>query len=435
MFVLDDGATGALVGNAFGTAVVLVVLIWQRRAALRPAYDRGLVRQMNRFGLPLLPAGLAIWVVDFADRLLLGRIVDQHEVGLYAVGVKIASAMVLVQLAFRTAWPAFAYSLQEGSDARRTFAYVLTYTSLLGLLDVARRSGCWRRGSSICWRRPSSPRRSAWSRRSPSPARCWSRTRRCRSPPRAPTARDRYWQVAVAGAVVNIALNLLLVPRYGMEGAAAATVVAYVVLAGGMAWLAQRLYPVPYEWRRLTIAVAAGVAAVRGRPAARRAARWSARARRRLPCGAGSGGVLPAGRTTPARQPRRQTATAMTLDLHAHVLPAVDDGPDTIEDALELLRALQDDGVETVAATPHVHPAYRTTVAMRDERLALVQEAAADAGLTISVVPGGELDLEYAASYDDDQIRAWALGGGPAVLVEFPWGPAWPLGSLPRAAT
>ena len=114
VFVLDDGATGALAGNAFGTAVVLVVLIWQRRAALRPAFDRDLVRQMNRFGLPLLPAGLAIWVVDFADRLLLGRIVDQHEVGLYAVGVKIASAMVLVQLAFRTAWPAFAYSLEEG---------------------------------------------------------------------------------------------------------------------------------------------------------------------------------------------------------------------------------------------------------------------------------------------------------------------------------
>ena len=59
------------------------------------------------------------------------------------------------------------------------------------------------------------------------------------------------------------------------------------------------------------------------------------------------------------------------------------------------------------------------------------QEAAAAAGLTIVVVPGGELDLEYAASYDDDQIRAWALGGGPAVLVEFPWGPTWPLALAP----
>ncbi len=111
---------------------MLAVLIWQRRAELRPGFDRELIRRMNRFGLPLLPAGLAIWVVDFADRLLLARIAGQHEVGLYAVGVKIASAMVLVQLAFRTAWPAFAYSLEEGPEARRTFAYVLTYTSLIG---------------------------------------------------------------------------------------------------------------------------------------------------------------------------------------------------------------------------------------------------------------------------------------------------------------
>ncbi len=121
----------------------------------------------------------------------------------------------------------------------------------------------------------------------------------------------------------------------------------------------------------------------------------------------------------------------MTLDLHAHVLPAVDDGPDTIEEALDLLRALQDEGVTTVAATPHVHPAYPTTVERRDERLAELRQAAAAAGLTIVVVPGGELDLEYAAGYDDDKIRAFALGGGPAVLVEFPWGPTWPLALAP----
>lgn len=121
----------------------------------------------------------------------------------------------------------------------------------------------------------------------------------------------------------------------------------------------------------------------------------------------------------------------MTLDLHAHVLAGVDDGPDTIEGALDLLRALQDEGVTTVAATPHVHPAYPTTVETRDERLAQVREAVQDAGLTIVVVQGGELDLEYAAAYDDDQIRAWALGGGPAVLVEFPWGPTWPLALAP----
>ncbi len=258
VFVLDDGATGALAGNAIGTAAVLVVLIWQRRASLRPAFDRDLVRRMNRFGLPLLPAGLAIWVVDFADRLLLGRIVDQHEVGLYAVGVKIASAMVLVQLAFRTAWPAFAYSLEEGKEARRTFAYVLTYTSLLG---------CWLSlglGLLAPWlvdwlAAPEfAPAERVVAPLAFSGALLVAYTTLSIAASRANNT-QRYWQVAVVGAAVNVALNLLLIPTYGMEGAAAATVAAYVVLAGGMALLAQRLYPVPYEWRRLTMAVGVGV--------------------------------------------------------------------------------------------------------------------------------------------------------------------------------
>ena len=214
---------------------------------------------MNRFGLPLLPAGLAIWVVDFADRLLLGRIVDQHEVGLYAVGVKIASAMVLVQLAFRTAWPAFAYSLEEGPRARRTFAYVLTYTSLLGMLDVARA----RAAGAVAGRLLAAPEFAAAEQRGGA-ARLLRRAagrvhdalhrRLAREPHATATGRS-----PSAGAVVNVALNLLLIPDVRHGGAAAATVAAYVVLAAGMALLSQRIYPVPYEWRRLTVATGAGM--------------------------------------------------------------------------------------------------------------------------------------------------------------------------------
>jgi len=259
VFAFDAGPAGALAGTGTGTAVVLVGLIWQRRTELAPGFDRDLVRRMNRFGLPLLPAGLAIWVVDFADRLLLGRIADQHEVGLYAVGVKIASAMVLVQLAFRTAWPAFAYSLDEGPEARRTFAYVLTYTSLVGIwMSLAL-------GLLAPWlvRLLAAPEfAEADSVVAPlafSGALLVAYTTLSIAATRA-NRTDRFWHVAVAGAVVNLVLNLLLIPDYGMRGAAAATVAAYAVLAVGMALLAQRLYPVPYEWKRLAVATGTGIA-------------------------------------------------------------------------------------------------------------------------------------------------------------------------------
>jgi len=66
------------------------------------------------------------------------------------------------------------------------------------------------------------------------------------------------WLVTGAAAAVNVALNLALIPSYGRMGAAVATVVACTLLFVGMAWRAQRVFPVSYQWRRVaTLAVAA----------------------------------------------------------------------------------------------------------------------------------------------------------------------------------
>src|SRR5205823_680338 len=51
----------------------------------------------------------------------------QAEVGVYSVAVRISSAIVFLMIAFRTAWPAFAYSIRDDGEARRTYSFVLTY--------------------------------------------------------------------------------------------------------------------------------------------------------------------------------------------------------------------------------------------------------------------------------------------------------------------
>src|SRR6185369_12952403 len=70
------------------------------------------------------------------------------------------------------------------------------------------------------------------------------------------------WVVTGAAAIVNIALNLILIPPYGMMGAAIATIAAYTTMFLGMAWWSQQIYPVAYQWRRVATAAAAGVALV-----------------------------------------------------------------------------------------------------------------------------------------------------------------------------
>ena len=125
--VCDQGALGLIVGNFTGTLAVYLVLLGYRRAQLGLQFSRPLLREMNRFGIPLVPAALALIAMSLGDRFFLVHFAGIEEVGRYEIGVRIASAMVLLITAFRTAWPAFAYSIEEDGEAKRTYAYVLTY--------------------------------------------------------------------------------------------------------------------------------------------------------------------------------------------------------------------------------------------------------------------------------------------------------------------
>jgi O-antigen/teichoic acid export membrane protein len=71
------------------------------------------------------------------------------------------------------------------------------------------------------------------------------------------------WIAAVfmaIAAVSNVGLNLILIPRFGAMGAAVATLLAYIVLAAAAYIANQRLYPIPFEIGRFTLAALGGVA-------------------------------------------------------------------------------------------------------------------------------------------------------------------------------
>ena len=98
------------------------------------------------------------------------------------------------------------------------------------------------------------------------------------------------------------------------------------------------------------------------------------------------------------------------IDLHCHVLPAVDDGPATVERAVALARQAQANGIRTIVATPHVdaaHPAL-DSVRIRGEVRALQARLDA-AGVGVRVLPGAEVAATRAAELGDGELRALAL--------------------------
>jgi len=115
------------------------------------------------------------------------------------------------------------------------------------------------------------------------------------------------------------------------------------------------------------------------------------------------------------------------IDLHSHVLPGVDDGPATMEGSFEILRAAEVDGIERIAATPHVRDDYPTAPETMERLVGEVNAAARGAGIAVEALPGGELALEHAAALGDETLRRFGLGGNPsALLLEFPYH-GWPL--------
>ena len=108
------------------------------------------------------------------------------------------------------------------------------------------------------------------------------------------------------------------------------------------------------------------------------------------------------------------------IDLHTHVLPGVDDGPPTLDLAVELARLAAGSGVKTIVATPHVSPRYRRTSAEISAAVEVLRAALRSEGVDVAIVPGAEVDLITALDLDDAELTALRLGGGPHLLVESP---------------
>ena len=257
--VFHWGAIGLVVGNFTGTLTVYLALLVYRTEQLGLEFDRTLFRGMQKFGMPLVPSALALWTINWIDREFVIWYKGQAEVGVYSVAIKVASIITFVMVAFRTAWPAFAYSIEDDGEARRTYSYVLTYL-LAAVSWVALALGAlapwWVR---LLTSKPGYLRAEkgvallafAFALYAGYTVLAIGSGRARRT--------QLNWVVTGFGAAVNVGLNFWLVPAYGFVGASIATAVSYAALFVGMTVYAQSVYPVPYQWRRIVTVVGAGV--------------------------------------------------------------------------------------------------------------------------------------------------------------------------------
>jgi O-antigen/teichoic acid export membrane protein len=258
VLALDWRVKGVIVAGLIAAVVSAVGGLVVIRRSLAGRFSRGHLRRMLAFGLPLVPAALSAWALALVDRIILAHIGTLSQVGQYAIANRLAMLLALGMTAFLFALTPFLFSVyaehpgQEKAARGRTLTYLVFILSLGGLvvtlfakeiIDIV-----------------------------------------------APKFNDAYLAVgplvlgtiaygiaqllvtgislarrttllagfAILAAAVNIGLNFALIPPIGIVGAALATTVGYGVLAAMYYVSSQRVYPTPYEPRKVVTTLAFG---------------------------------------------------------------------------------------------------------------------------------------------------------------------------------
>jgi protein-tyrosine phosphatase len=111
------------------------------------------------------------------------------------------------------------------------------------------------------------------------------------------------------------------------------------------------------------------------------------------------------------------------IDLHAHILPAIDDGPPTTDAALEMARTAVAAGTRAIATTSHVAHVFSLDPEQIVHGRETLAARLAYEGIELELLAGGEVAHDRLPDLDDETLRTLTLGGGPYVLLECPFAP------------
>lgn len=236
------------------SSLLSLLLLWPQLRQIRPQHDRELMRRLLGYGLPILLINLVGMVNEVADKLamkyLLPDDVAMAQLGIYGANYKLAVLMTIFIQMFRFAAEPFFFSKAEDKNSPRLFADIMTYFVIFGLLIFLSITlfldifglfigEGFREGLGIVpivlfanlmygvtfnlgmWYKLSDRTSSGT-------------------------------VITIIGASVTLLCLFLLVPRIGYWGAAAAHFCCYLVMMVVSYLWGQKVYPIPYDVRRIT---------------------------------------------------------------------------------------------------------------------------------------------------------------------------------------
>jgi len=253
--LLRRGAAGMLTGKLMGAAGSLLVAIVVSRKWWTGGFEWKFVRESLPIALPILPHMFLAFGLVVADRFILEYYRNLDEVGIYSVAYTFGMVMYLVTTSISQAWSPLFYDVARGGqEGQRVLGRLFAGLSLL-LVTIAIFGSLIAQdvvGHFLDQRYSSAGRLVPWI----IAGYLFHALYGILQPSLLQARRVGFlWVVSCVAVVANIGLNFLWVPRWGMYGAAYATMAAYVIEAALMYFYAQRVYPLAFSRSRLAAAL------------------------------------------------------------------------------------------------------------------------------------------------------------------------------------
>ena len=245
----EKGVYGKYVAECIAAFVVAVYGLWLMRSHLRWNLDLKPFLKSFRFGVFLVPHVLCLSLLQGADLFVLEKYLGVSEVGVYSLGYTISTTLSLLYFGIEKAVSPFFFSSSKNSAERKHYTAINTIVigvlALCGVgLIVFAREITTLMNASYAAAQTVIPIATAGMfiyTLSSTPSKILHEV-------------DRTPLLAYASivcAVVNLVLNLVLIPRFGMIAAAYTTLASYALYTAILLVITQRIKPFPYEYRRL----------------------------------------------------------------------------------------------------------------------------------------------------------------------------------------
>lgn len=256
ILILHWGIEAIIISNLIASAVSLMLVSFTIIKNFKLKFHILLFKRMLKFGLPFLPAGFAVMLVQVIDVPILEKLTDLKTVGIYKANYKLGIFMMLFVNMFQFAWQPFFIQNAKEPNAKEMFSKILTYFTLVGsiilvvlslfITDLAQ--------IKIAGFTLVGPQYWAGLQIVPIILLAYLINGMYSVFSAGIYIEEKSIYVPLitgAGALVNVAVNFLLIPTLNITGAALATLASYVVIASGYYFVTQKFYKVKYELKRI----------------------------------------------------------------------------------------------------------------------------------------------------------------------------------------